>query len=254
MLAEQTRLTQTERPSQQWLQEVLDAIERLPEPRRTAAKVNLHGVGYQAGLPRNRMALQTLLDEDLPQARATLLPGLLALDGAEIRHVFELIAEMQHRMSRLDGAVAFGAYRSIQCADQMPASSAARVEATYARLQMPALARMTISAARQSRPVCALWPVRASPPRDREPLRSTVPTLVLQGRYDMQTGDQTSRRVLEGLRRAHWVLLPNSGHGVFLHSDCARDIAAAYIDNPGTAPDARCTAAMVPKFLPPTPP
>ena len=253
LLAEQTRLPQTGRPSQQWLQTVLDAIEALPEPHRTAAKVNLHGVGYQSGLPRNRAALQTLVDEDLPQARATLLPALLALDGAEVRHVFELISDTQHRLSPLDGAVAFGAYRSIQCADQMPAASAPEVEATYARLQMPALARMTISAARQSRPVCALWPVRASPARDREPLRSAVPTLVLQGRYDMQTGEHTSRRVLEGLHRAHWVLMPNSGHGVFLHSACARDVAAAFIDNPGTAPDARCSADMVPHFKAPTP-
>lgn len=253
LLAEQSRVAQAGRPSQAWLQQLLDAVQALPEARRTVAKVNLHGVGYQAGLPRNRATLQALVDESLPEARASLLPPLQAMAEAEVRHVYELIAEIQHRLSPLDGAVVMGAYRSIECADMVPASSAAQVEAAYGRLLMPALARMNITAARQSRAVCALWPARPAPVADRAVLRSAVPTLVLQGRYDLQTSDHTSRRVLEGLRQSHWVAFPNTGHGVFLHSACARDVAAAFVDQPGHAPAADCTRAMTPRFLPPTP-
>jgi len=253
MLADQTRLSEVRRPSQLWVQQVLDAIEALPEPGRLMAKANFHGVGYLPGLPRDRAALQTLLTESLPGAQATLLPPLKALNDTEVRHVYEVIAGIQHRLSPLDGAVAMGAYRSIECSDFIPASTAAGVEAAYSRLAMPALARMNITAARQSRAVCALWPVRPAPASDHALLRSRVPTLVLQGRYDMQTADRAGRRVLEGLRKAHWVEFPNSGHGVFLHSACARDVAGAFVDNPGQAPDSGCTRAMTPRFEPPLP-
>ena len=253
LLADQTRLSEVQRPSQQWVQQVLDAIEALPEPGRMVAKANFHGVGYQAGLPRDRAALQTLVTESLPDARATLLPTLQAMNETEVRHVYEVIAGIQHRLSPLDGAVAMGAYRSIECSDFIPASTAAGVEAAYGKLAMPALARMNITAARQARAVCALWPVQPAPASDHALLRSAVPTLVLQGRYDMQTADRSGRRVLEGLRKAHWVEFPNSGHGVFLHSACARDVAAAFVENPGQAPESGCTRAMTPRFEPPSP-
>ena len=153
----------------------------------------------------------------------------------------------------LAGAVAMGAYRSIECSDFIPASTAAGVEAAYGKLVMPALARMNITAARQARAVCALWPVQPAPASDHALLRSAVPTLVLQGRSDMQTADRSGRRVHEGRRRAYWVEFPNSGHGVFLHSACARDVAAAFVENPGQAPESGCTRAMTPRFEPPSP-
>lgn len=76
---------------------------------------------------------------------------------------------------------------------------------------------------------CGRWsPLRAA---STPVIESEIPTLVLQGRYDMQTNAEMGARALDGLSNGTYVEFPSTGHGVIVWSRCARDIGAAFLAN-----------------------
>ncbi len=48
---------------------------------------------------------------------------------------------------------------------------------------------------------------------------------------------------------AYMAQFPESGHGVFQFSQCARDIAVNFFKNPDTIPDMTCTKDLQTKFI-----
>lgn len=85
--------------------------------------------------------------------------------------------------------------------------------------------------------------------RDREVVRSNIPTLVLQSRYDAQTNTTVGRQALDGLTNGTLLEFPNSGHGALIFSQCARDVGAAFVNNPSLPPKADCRESLKPKFI-----
>ena len=67
-------------------------------------------------------------------------------------------------------------------------------------------------------------------------MNSTIPTLVLQGRYDVQTNSEMGIQVMEGLRNGTFVELSSTGHGAIVASQCAKDIGVAFVNNPDRTP------------------
>jgi hypothetical protein len=57
---------------------------------------------------------------------------------------------------------------------------------------------------------------------------------------------------MEGLRNGTFVEFSNTGHGVLIYSQCAKDIGVAFVNDPTRTPDTSCTADLFPAFvLPP---
>ena len=71
-----------------------------------------------------------------------------------------------------------------------------------------------------------------------EPVVSDIPTLVYLGQLDTETPVSWGREVAKGLSDATVVEWANQGHVAATHDDktCAGDIAAAFLDDPSTAP------------------
>ncbi|TMV45496.1 alpha/beta hydrolase, partial [Thioclava sp. BHET1] len=66
---------------------------------------------------------------------------------------------------------------------------------------------------------------------------------------DTQTDNDAATRVARSLSRAQVVTFPQAGHGVILHSQCAKDIMAAFITYPDQPVDRACIAKDAVTFV-----
>jgi hypothetical protein len=74
--------------------------------------------------------------------------------------------------------------------------------------------------------------------------------LLLSGAFDPATPPGSARRTAETLTRHYHFIFPDSGHGVFRTSACARAVIAAFLAEPGQFPRVPCVARLVgPQFV-----
>jgi pimeloyl-ACP methyl ester carboxylesterase len=82
-----------------------------------------------------------------------------------------------------------------------------------------------------------------------DPVTAEIPTLVMQGAFDTQTAPSWGAMMVSSLPKGRLVFLPESGHGTLAFSQCAKDIGAAFLENPEAPFDDSCAAALTPAFL-----
>jgi pimeloyl-ACP methyl ester carboxylesterase len=86
-------------------------------------------------------------------------------------------------------------------------------------------------------------------PGFHDPVTADIPTLVMQGAFDTQTAPSWGALMAASLPRGRLVFLPETGHGTLAFSQCAKDIGAAFLEDPAAPLDDRCAAALTPAFL-----
>jgi pimeloyl-ACP methyl ester carboxylesterase len=86
-------------------------------------------------------------------------------------------------------------------------------------------------------------------PGFHDPVTAAIPTLVMQGAFDTQTAPSWGALMVSSLPKGRLVFLPETGHGTLAFSQCARDIGAAFLENPEAPFDASCADALTPAFL-----
>lgn len=248
LLSQKIQLAESQRPSQKWVKQVLDAIETLPEANRALAKGNFYGVGFLKGQPRDRATLITAIAEIFPQKmRNPLTQPLRTLPDAEIRHAYEIISGILTSTSPIDNGSNQGAFRSVDCQDLIAGNDPARSATVFKTMEMPELARSRMTGGKQAYAICRFWSVKPAPVTGV--LKSDIPTLVLQSRYDSQTPTLIGKQAVVGLVNGTYLEFPNGGHGVLLFSQCARDAAVAFVNNPVRPPKAECREELKPKFV-----
>jgi pimeloyl-ACP methyl ester carboxylesterase len=82
-----------------------------------------------------------------------------------------------------------------------------------------------------------------------DPVTASVPTLVMQGAFDTQTAPSWGAMMVSSLPKGRLVFFPETGHGTLAFSQCAKDIGAAFLENPEAPFDAACAQALAPAFL-----
>jgi pimeloyl-ACP methyl ester carboxylesterase len=99
--------------------------------------------------------------------------------------------------------------------------------------------------------VCQFWGVKPVPAVQKEPVTSTIPTLILQGEYDPVTPPANGMLAAQTLRKSYFFLFPGVGHGVVASeaSNCPNDIMNAFLDNPAEKPNASCINYMFEPFF-----
>ena len=92
---------------------------------------------------------------------------------------------------------------------------------------------------------CQLWGVKPVPAVQKEPVRSSIPTLILQGEYDPVTPPANGMLAAQTLSKSYFFLFPGVGHGVASPiSSCPDDITNAFWETPTEKPDASCISSM----------
>jgi pimeloyl-ACP methyl ester carboxylesterase len=253
LLSEKANFLESRRPSQQWVKQVLNAIETLPEKDRPLARGNFYGVGYTKAAPRDRATLSDIIADILPAAKGeALIKALQTKSDVEIRHTYEAIATIFRDLKLLDQGMSEGTFRTFDCQDMVPLSNPDRTEANFKQMVMPELGRSRLKAARQAYVLCKAWLVKPDPTTDGQVVKSSIPTLVLQGRYDVQTNSTVGKQAMTGLTNGIYLEFPKAGHGVLQFSQCAKDVGAAFVNYPTQLPNAACREALKPKFVLPT--
>lgn len=93
---------------------------------------------------------------------------------------------------------------------------------------------------------CAIWPHGAMPADFHAPLKSAVPTLILEGQYDPVTPPRYGEAVLQGLANGRLLIAKGQGHNV-IAAGCMPRLVARFIKDlkPKTL-DAKCLEALGP--------
>jgi pimeloyl-ACP methyl ester carboxylesterase len=92
--------------------------------------------------------------------------------------------------------------------------------------------------------VCQFWGMKPVLAVQKEPVRSTIPTLILQGEYDPVTPPANGMLAAKTLSKSYFFLFPGVGHGVGSPNPCPSNIEHAFLDNPTVRPDAGCISSM----------
>lgn len=102
---------------------------------------------------------------------------------------------------------------------------------------------------------CQHWPVGAAAPRQHRLVRSDVPTLVFSGAYDAAVAPGMVEKMLPGLTRSTYVMMPTTGHGALPRYArahwCSRQIAGDFLAAPQAVPDTGCVDSIKPVYLGP---
>ena len=130
-------------------------------------------------------------------------------------------ASVNSRLSAIDG-ITMGLFFSVTCAEDIPFIDPAQVPARTANTFLGDYRVAQQTAA------CGVWPRARIEPSHREPVRSDVPVLVINGERDPVTPPDFGPRVTREMTRAVRVVIPWGSHGG--SEPCRDKIQADFIE------------------------
>ncbi len=159
---------------------------------------------------------------------------------------YKLLADIQGLLI-FDRAMSHGAYFSILCAEDADYTEEDIVTAGVD----PRILRLEVRDVASILDVCAAWHTVALGDRVDAPVFSDVPALVLSGAFDPITPPQFAEAAAETLSQRYVFTFPNGGHGSLASGACQDQVIADFLEDPTTAPDDSCIAALAPVFYTP---
>jgi len=144
----------------------------------------------------------------------------------------------------IDDTMSWGLFYSVICGEDAAFTTQHALKTSVQGLPpqaQPALLDLSMSLFS----VCQFWGMSPVPVVQKEPIRSTIPTLILQGEYDPATPPANGMLAAQTLSRSYFFLLPGVGH--FIHSPtstCPDAIPEAFRDHPTEKPDTSCINSM----------
>jgi len=137
-----------------------------------------------------------------------------------------------------------GLYNSIECRETWP-----MVDRTARRNAIEENGVYGLNAKASKSPIfCPAWRVAAAPAADRQPVKSSVPTLLLSGTFDWLTPPLWAREAARTLPASRNVVFRAQGHGVVVQDPCAARLRDSFIDDPDPKKALPCRADTPPNF------
>lgn len=180
--------------------------------------------------------------------RAVLLAEIDSLAPEDIAGVFAITAAEFDIIDIFTFGMSSSAFNAVECNEEMPFESFDTVVANAQGLEIPELAFGIPEQMAQLFATCEQWPGGRAPDIENEPVVSDIPTLVLAGEYDFQTPLSWNKQAFVNLSNAYFIAFPATGHGVIVPTDCAKDVAQQFLDQPFLTPDAGCSDELWPQW------
>lgn len=202
-------------------------------------------------VPRTRDSLEAFVnksfaDPDQTANREELLTQIDGLSDAAVAQVFELMEQSVDLIDIYTIGINEPMFNSVECNEEAPFENFSNVIKNAQALEIPELAYGSLSFMAQQFATCELWPSGRAREIEARPVVSDIPTLIMAGNYDFQTPLSWNRSAFVNLSSSFYVQFPASSHGVIAQSQCAKDVARAFIDTPFKQPDSSCTADLWP--------
>ena len=177
------------------------------------------------------------------------IPPLPAVLFQIRQHNYTQLAQIYANNS-INSTMSEGLFYSIECGEDMAFVTQHDLEASAQALPQeirPGLLDPTLL----NYSVCQFWGMKPVPAIQKEPVRSSIPTLILQGEYDPVTPPANGMLVAQTLSKAFVFLFPGVGHGVLDSriGNCPNDIMNAFLTNPAEKPDGSCVSIMTEPFF-----
>jgi pimeloyl-ACP methyl ester carboxylesterase len=139
--------------------------------------------------------------------------------------------------------------QSVECTEMAPFMKPYQLQEAAQKMS-PALQAAAMNQFGDIFERCKIWDVLPANARVKEPLRTSTPVLLLSGAFDPATPPSSARWTAETLTQHDLFIFPDSGHGVFRTSACARAVIAAFLADPGHSPRVPCVTRLVgPRFV-----
>jgi pimeloyl-ACP methyl ester carboxylesterase len=137
-----------------------------------------------------------------------------------------------------------GLFNSIECRETW-----ALVDQAARRRTIDAAGLYGLTARQSKSPAfCPVWRVQAAPAAERQPVKSTVPALLLSGGYDWLTPAGWGREAARHLSQSRHVIFRTQGHGVVTQEPCAGRLRDEFFDDPDPKRPLACRADNPPNF------
>ncbi|MGD8814686.1 MAG: alpha/beta hydrolase [Anaerolineales bacterium] len=130
-----------------------------------------------------------------------------------------------------------GMYYSVICREEVPEGSYENARALAADL--PSQIRDHYVSPSMFA-ICEAWASGGISPDSKQPIYSSIPTLVLTGQYDPITPPPYNQLVASTLSDSFFYEIPGIGHGAMRGSECALEIGLQFLDDPTIEPDDSC--------------
>jgi pimeloyl-ACP methyl ester carboxylesterase len=95
---------------------------------------------------------------------------------------------------------------------------------------------------------CTNYPMGEADPSYHDPVSSDIPTLILQGEFDVRTPPINGRILAEQLANATLVMVPQAGHETWTGAGCVAEIGRRFFMHPDQPPDLSCLEARRERF------
>ncbi len=164
------------------------------------------------------------------------------------QHDYTLLSKIYG--NSINDTMSWGMFYSVMCGEDAAFTTRDALELSVKGLPLqaqPALLNTTMSLFS----VCQFWGMKPVPAIQKEPVRSTIPTLILQGEYDPVTPPTNGTLAAQTLSKSYFFQFPGIGHGVIdsQASNCPDDIMNAFLENLAEKPDASCISNMYEPFF-----
>jgi pimeloyl-ACP methyl ester carboxylesterase len=194
-------------------------------------------------------------NEFAPDAIRPLLSEIWRSAHGELSQVYQERLGTGPATSDTDSFLAQGKTMSYGCRDLVGFITQAHLR--QAARDLPGLAPLFLdpdyelpNAAPVSPAGCRLWKVGVADPTQHQPVRSSIPTLVLAGEYDSGVPPLIVRQIPPTLRRSFFYEFPAAPHIQLANSNpvssCARSIADQFLNAPTRRPDSSCIRSLPP--------
>jgi len=89
---------------------------------------------------------------------------------------------------------------------------------------------------------CQIWNLKPADPKENQPVKSDIPTLVTAGEFDPITPAKWAKSAASYLPHSYFFVFPGGGHGVVDLNECTQGIMQSFLDDPSKEPDGSCVA------------
>jgi pimeloyl-ACP methyl ester carboxylesterase len=131
-----------------------------------------------------------------------------------------------------------GMYNAVICYDEYAEGDYDRVESAVVGNIPVELEGALLQTTFDLTNVCSYWNPRDAV--DNSAVSSSIPTLILSGQYDVATPPRWAALTVRTLSNGYLFEYPGAGHSLLSGGECAINMTAAFLDNPGQAPDDSC--------------
>jgi len=163
-----------------------------------------------------------------------LAEAVAGVDRGDVHAATELMRDSW--LASQDQDFSYPVNYAVECREEIPFNDAD--DALRRANQLPMVSRHERRDTEVLRRICAQWGLQPDP-RHNEPVRTSIPALILSGIFDPVTPSAWAQRTLQYLPNAH-LLLFNAGHSVTDADSCALELIASFLDAPDRQPTADC--------------